>query len=127
CLSRQVAALLHTATTSRRCLPFSTARSRSLSVARNPLCGPVRQPTFRQTRLTSFATPPCDQRDCCACVRQLGRKSILWPLAFPSRVAPLRPQNSTRSAKRRSKRELKRSLHNTGRNFYTLRSDDRNA
>jgi hypothetical protein len=102
-------------------------RSRSLSVARNPLCGPARQPTFRPTHHTIFGTPQGDRRGCCACVHQPGRKSILWPLAFPSLVAPLRPQNSTRPAKRRSKQKLKRSLHNTGRNFCTLHSDDHNA
>ena len=32
-----------------------------------------------------------------------------------------------RPAKRRSKRKLKLSLHNTGRSFYTLHSDDRNV
>jgi len=110
------------ATTSRRCLPFSTARSRSLAVARNPLCGPARQPTFRPTHRTIFATPRGDRRGYCAFVHQPGRKSILWPLAFPSQVALLRPQNSTRPAKRCSKRKLKRSLHNTERNFYTLHS-----
>ena len=69
-----------------------------------------------------FRNASGDRRGYCAFVHQPGRKSILWPLAFPSRVALLRPQNSTRPAKRCSKRKLKRSLHNTERNFYTLHS-----
>ncbi len=74
-----------------------------------------------------FRNASGDRRGCCACVHQPGKKRILWQLAFPSLVAPIRPRNSTRPARRRSKRKLKRSLHNTGRNFYTLHSDDRNA
>ena len=78
CSSRLEAVLLRIVTISRRCSPFSRAKSNSFSAAPNRFCEPARSLISRPMRRIGSAVKANDQRGCSVFARRPGRKNSSW-------------------------------------------------